>query len=397
MSQDRPDESVDGDVWASRRMPPWIWKAVIVFWLGFLGTILIRYAYDKLFSLLILVLLSLFLALAIEPGVNRLSRRGWKRGRATLVILLAVIVLVLVFVVAIGTLIGTQIADLLQNSERYVNRTVDFLNDTFGAQIDPGDVNESIQDPDGPVQEFIRNQQGEALRLSVTALGLLLQGFTVMLFTFYLVADGPRLRRSICSRLTPERQRRVLDTWDLAIDKTGGYLYSRALLAGVSALVHWIAFQAIGTAAPVALAVWVGLVSQFIPVIGTYVAGVLPAVLTFIDSPFDALLVIVVVILYQQFENFVVAPRITARTMEIHPAVSFGSAIAGAALLGPVGAVLALPVAAMAVALAAASGERHELIDDPLMHVPEKKTRRSERNSERSAGKRRRLGRGRNR
>jgi len=395
MSDVQPTSGNDVDL-GSRRMPPWIWKAVVVFWLGFLGTILIRYAYDRLFSLLILVLVSLFLSLAIEPGVTRLERRGWKRGRATLVILLALVVAVIVFVVAIGTLVATQVADLLQNSERYVNRTVNFLNDTFGAQINPDKVNESIQDPNGSVQEFIRNQQDEALQLSVTALGLLLQGFSVMLFTFYLVADGPKLRRSICRRLAPARQRRVLDTWDLAIDKTGGYLYSRALLAGVSALVHWIAFQSIGTAAPVALAIWVGLISQFIPVIGTYVAGVLPVLLTFIDSPIKALVVILVIILYQQFENFLVAPRITARTMEIHPAVSFGAAIAGAALLGPVGAVLALPVAAMAVALAAASGERHDLIDNHLVVVAEKKPR-TETNSEQSRGKRLRLRRGRGR
>jgi hypothetical protein len=82
--------------------------------------------------------------------------------------------------------------------------------------------------------------------------------------------------------------------------------------------------------------------------------------------------------------------------MEIHPAVSFGAAIAGAALLGPVGAVLALPVAAMAVALAAASGERHELIDNHLVVVAEKKLR-TETNSEQSRGKRLRLRRGRGR
>ena len=379
----------------SSKMPRWIWKAVIVFWLGFLATILVRYAYDRLFSLLILLLVSLFLALAIEPGVARLARRGWPRGRSTLVILLGVVVAVLIFVVAIGTLVGTQVADLLQNSERYVNRTVNFLNDTFGANIDAGAVNDSIQDPNGSVQEFIRNRQDDALQLSVTALGLLLQGFSVMLFTFYLVADGPRMRRAICSRLPATRQQRVLDTWDLAIDKTGGYLYSRALLAGASALVHWIAFQSIGTAAPVALAIWVGLISQFIPVIGTYVAGVLPILLTFIDSPIKALAVVLVIILYQQLENFLIAPRITARTMEIHPAVSFGSAIAGAALLGPVGAVLALPVAAMAVALASASGERHELIDNPLVRVADKKPKRHERNTEHSSGERRRFRRGR--
>jgi len=367
----------------SNKLPRWVWKAIVVFWLGFLGTILIRYAYDRLFSFLILLLVSLFLSLAIEPGTTKLAKRGWRRGRATIVILLGLMVGVLIFVAAIGTLVGTQVADLLQNSERYVSRTVNFLNDNFSTNINPQKVNDSIQDPDGRVQEFIKGQQGEAFQLSVTALGLLLQAFSVMLFTFYLVADGPRLRRSICSRLDIARQKRVLDTWDLAIEKTGGYIYSRALLAVASAFVHWIAFQSLGTAAPVALALWVGLISQFIPVVGTYIAGVLPVLITFIDSPWKALAVIIVVILYQQVENFFISPRITARTMEIHPAISFGSAIAGGALLGPVGAILGLPVAAMAVALASSSGERHELIDNELVEVQEKSKQRIRRRGRR--------------
>jgi predicted PurR-regulated permease PerM len=309
-----------------------------------------------------------------------------------MLILMGLLLGVIVFIAAIGTLVATQVADLAQNSDRYVNRTVDFLNDTLGADIDAQKVNASIQDPDGSVQKFIRGQQGAALKLSVTALGLLLQGFSIMLFTFYMVADGPKLRRAICSRLKPDRQQRVLATWELAIDKTGGYLYSRALLAAVSALVHWIAFQSLGTAAPVALAIWVGLVSQFIPVIGTYIAGVLPVLITFIDSPVKALIVILVIVAYQQLENFLVAPKITARTMEIHPAISFGSAIAGGALLGPVGAVLGLPVAAMAVALVSAAGERHDVVDSPLVAVPEKKSRSPR---QLSSGARRRFRRGR--
>ena len=131
------------------------------------------------------------------------------------------------------------------------------------------------------------------------------------------------------------------------ITKTGGYLYSRALLALISAFFHWIAFQAIGTQAPVALAIWVGFVSQFLPVVGTYIAGVLPVLVTFLDSPFKALLVLAFIVIYQQIENYFLAPRITARTMEMHPAIAFGAALAGAALLGVVGAILALPAAAM--------------------------------------------------
>ncbi len=260
---------------------------------------------------------------------------------------------------AIGTLVGTQVADLAQNSEEYVNRTVDFLNDNFNTDIDAADVNEEINDPDGSVQRFIRSQQDEALQVSVTVLGLLLQLFAVLFFTFYLVADGPRLRRVICSRFVPDIQRQVLDAWDLAIQKTGGYLYSRLLLALLSAFFHWVLLQSIGAPAPVALALWVGLVSQFIPVVGTYIAGALPIALVFIDSPLKALIVTVFIIVYQQVENYLFAPRITARTMEIHPAVAFGAALGGAAVLGGVGAILALPAAAMFQALASSWGQRH--------------------------------------
>ena len=394
MRDDYPCHMSD-DSETSSRMPRWVWKAAIVFWAAYLGMLVVRHGFHRLSSLLVLVLVSLFLSLAIEPGVTRLANRGWRRGRATILILLGLFAAVLVFVVAIGTLVGTQVADLAQNSERYVNRTVNFLNDNINTKIDAQKVNDAIQDPDGPLQRFIKSQQDEALQLSVAALGFLLQAFSVLLFTFYLVADGPKMRRAICSRLAPDRQRRVLATWELAIDKTGGYLYSRALLAAVSAFAHWIVFQLLGTAAPIALAIWVGLISQFIPVIGTYVAGVLPLLITFIDSPPRALVVLLMVVLYQQVENFFVAPRITARTMEIHPAISFGSAIAGAALLGPVGAVLGLPVAAMAVALASAAGERHELVDNPLVQVPDKTSRRSRKRHDASAGERRRLRRGR--
>jgi predicted PurR-regulated permease PerM len=358
-------------------MPRWVWKAVLVFWLGYIATLVLRYTVDRLHTLLVLLLVSLFLALAIEPFVDRLVRRGARRGRATALVLGIVLAGTVVFLGAVGTSVGTQIADLLQNSERYVNRTVDFLNDNFGTNIDAQEVNDAINDPDGPVQEFIASQQDNAVKLSVTVLGGLLQALSVLLFTFYLVADGPRLRRAVCSRLEPDHQRRVLDTWELAVDKTGGYLVSRGLLALLSAFFHWVVFQSLGTPAPVALAIWVGLISQFLPVVGTYVAGVLPVVITFIDSPRKALIVLVFIVVYQQIENYVFAPRITARTMELHPAVAFGAALAGAAVLGPVGAILALPAAAMATAIAGAWGPRHDVIDSPLttVRVPRRRRR----------------------
>lgn len=350
-------------------MPRWVWRAVAIFWTGFLATVVVRELWYSLYGLMVLLLVALFLSLAIEPGVNRLAARGWRRGSATAVILLGVFLMLVVFMAAIGALVGQQIADLLGDSETYVNRTVNFLNDNFGTQIDAGQVISSLQDPNGAVQRFIDSQQSRVVDISVTALGLVVQTLSVMLFTFYLVADGPRLRRSICSRLSPIRQRKVLATWDLAIEKTGGYLYSRALLAGLSSVFHWVVLQTIGTRAPVAMALWVGVISQFLPVIGTYIAGALPVLVTFIDSPQRALAVLIAVLVYQQLENYLIVPRVTARTMNLHPAIAFGSAIAGGAVMGAVGAVLAIPGAAMVQALLSDMGRRHEVVDDRLTTV----------------------------
>ena len=357
------------DLTTSAKMPKWVPRAILLFWAGFIATLVVRELFHQLTDFLILLLISLFFALAIEPAVNRLAARGWSRGSATSLMLLSVFVAVISFGAAIGTLVATQAQDLFDNREQYVTDTVDFLNDTFGTSIDSQNWIESISDPNGSVQNFFENQQDRVVDVSLGALSGLLQVFSIILFAFYLIADGPRLRRTICSRLSADKQKTVLAVWNLAVQKTGGYIYSRALLAVVSAFFHWIVFQSIGTPAPVALAVWVGLISQFLPVVGTYLAGVLPVLLAFLDSPIKALIVVVFIAVYQQLENFLLAPKITAQTLELHAAVAFGAAIAGGAILGPIGAVLALPFAAMVQGIVGNWGRRFEIIDDPLVGV----------------------------
>ena len=194
-----------------RTLPRWVIPAAIVFWVGFLLTFIARHVFHRLSGLMVLLLVSVFLSLAIEPGVNRLASRGWRRGRATIMILLGVLAAFLIFVGAVGALVGTQIADLLSESDAYITDTVDFLNDNFGTNIDPQDAIDEFNDPDGRVQEFIRSQSDQALKLSLAVVSVIFQGLSVLLFTYYLVADGPRLRRGICSRLPPARQERVLE------------------------------------------------------------------------------------------------------------------------------------------------------------------------------------------
>ena len=121
----------------------------------------------------------------------------------------------------------------------------------------------------------------------------------------------------------------MLKVWDLAIEKTGGYIYSRLILAVISSLVHWLVFWLLGVPFPLPLALWVGLVSQFVPVIGTYIAGALPVLVGLLDQPSTGLGVLIAIAAYQQVENYLLQPKVTAQTMEIHVTVAFGSVIAG--------------------------------------------------------------------
>lgn len=345
-------------------MPRWVPRAIFLLWLGFLSTFLVRELWDRLFGFFLLLVISVFLAFAIEPGTNRLARRGMRRGVATSLILAAVAVVVIAFVAVMGALVADQASELADNRDQYVTDVVSFANDNFGANLDAVEIIDSIDDPNGPVREFLNSQADRAVKLGVTAFGTLFQAFSILLFTFYLAADGPRLRRTICSWLRPQRQRVVLQVWELAVEKTGGYLSSRAILAVVSSFLHWIAFQAIGTPAPVALALWVGVISQFLPVIGIYVAGVLPLLLTAIDSPIKGLFVLGFIVVYQQIENFLIAPKITAQTMQLHAGVAFASAIIGGAVLGPTGAILGLPAAAVIQGVLSSVGNRYEVVDE---------------------------------
>ncbi|MET1001415.1 MAG: AI-2E family transporter [Acidimicrobiia bacterium] len=348
------------------RMPGWVPKGIALFWLGFIAVELIEGVLQALRSLLIVLTVSLFLSFAIEPAVNSLARRGWRRGVATGAVFLSILAVFAVFVFAIGSLVVSQVRNFVDEAPEYVQNIEDWINDTFDANVDFDDLADEFNDPEGPARQFVEDLAGSALEAGVTALAVVFQTLTIALFTFYLVADGPRLRRQICSVLPPDRQQVVLRAWELAIDKTGSYLYSRFILAGLSTGFHWIALTILDVPYALALALWVGIISQFIPVIGTYLAGALAVLVAVLNDPVDGIIVLAFVVVYQQVENYVFAPRVTAQTLSLHPAVAFGTVIAGAAILGPVGALLALPVAAVMSAFIAELGERHEVVESEL-------------------------------
>lgn len=352
----------------------------------------------RLRGLLILVLLSLFLSFAMEPAVQWLHQRGMRRGLGTGLVFVGAAALGVGLVASMYGLVIDQVTNLVEAGPALLDNLAERTTE----------LPEALQDP---VADFLATQSEElpsrmsgvasvlgrsAVGVGTTLIGTVASGLAVLLVTFYLVADGPRLRWQLSRRLEPARQREFLQVWELAIAKTGGYVYSRLLLAIVSAVVHVVAFQFAGLPYATALGVWVGVVSSVVPVVGLYIAGILPVVVALANPDRASIVVVLLVItIYQQVENYLVQPRVTAHSLSLHPAVAFLAVLVGAALLGPVGALLALPVAAIIAALVTAYAEEHAVLEHGLTTTQDSRvsvrTRRPERPG-RSRGDRDRAG-----
>ncbi len=345
------------------RMPPWLPRAVLLV-LGLVACFQLgSWAFSQLIGLLVNILIAFFLALAIEPAVARMAAGGIRRGLATFLVFTAVFVVSVGFLAVLGSLLAGQIVAMVEGFPGYLDSVINFINSTLRTDLSRLEIQESVLRSDW-LRKYVQNSASGVLDVSATVLGGLFKLLTIGLFSFYFAADGPRLRRALCSVLPPAKQAEVLRAWEIAVAKTGGYLYSRGLMALISGVATYIVLAVLGVPYAPALAVWVGLVSQFIPTIGTYLAGALPVLLAFTVDPWYALYVLGFVVVYQQFENYVLQPKLTSKTVDIHPAVAFGSVIAGTALLGAVGALIAIPAVATLQAFLGAYVKRYELTRD---------------------------------
>ena len=204
-----------------------------------------------------------------------------------------------------------------------------------------------------------------ALYLVTLVAGLLSSAFGIFVlvfFVFYVSAGMPRLRTWLARRMKPELQVPFLAAWDLTKIKVGGYIAARIVLASINSACSAVVFALIGLPYWLPLALWTGLVAQFVPNIGTYISIALP-VLVGLTSGNWLLGVYVLIwgIAYQQVENLTIEPRISARAVDLHPAVSFGAALLGAQLFGLSGALLGVPVAATVMAMLEIYKRRYEL------------------------------------
>ena len=322
-------------------------------------------------TVIVMLTVSLFLSFAMEPAVQWLARRGMRRAVATALVFVFVLLITVGFIALMVPLFIAQLGELAGSVPEILDQLDSDLVSRLPLGIDlsasPELQRELTAFSDGlgaQLRDVLLGAASEVVSLGRTAIGMLFQLATIALVTFYLVADGPRARRSLAGPLPPARQREMLAIWEIAVEKTGGYIYSRVLLAVVASVLHAAFFLLIALPSPIPLAVWIGVTSAFIPVIGTYLGAFAAVLVAFVADPIDALFVTLFAVAYQQVENYLLAPRIQSTTMDVHPAIAFLSVVVGGTLLGAVGALLALPATAVIQALLSTYVRRHELIEE---------------------------------
>jgi len=344
------------------RMPHWAYRLLLLIVLTYFAASLAFAAFLALRHIIVWLIAALFLSFALEPAVNWLAAHGWHRGSATALVLFGLALLGLVAVAAMVPLVIDQVQELIRKVPGWLDRISVYTERWFDVELTGNKILDSIAN----AQEDVGQIASNLASVGQFILGLIFQMLTIGLFTYYLVADAPRFRRTVCSVLPPRRQHEVLAAWEIAVDKTGGYLYSRLLLAAISASFAFIVLQLLGVPFAVPLALFLGLVSQFIPVVGTYIAAAVPLLVALLESPWSALVFLIYVVVYQQIENYALAPRITAKTMQLHPAIAFFAALAGGTVSGLLGAFMALPAAAIIQATVSTYLKRHEVVESEL-------------------------------
>jgi predicted PurR-regulated permease PerM len=294
-------------------------------------------------SVLVLLLVSMFIAVGLNPLVEWFMRRGLRRGVAVAVVFLLFVLAFAGVGFAIVPVVTEQINSLIRNAPEWLDllnrsRTVDELNQRYNFI---GKAQDYVQDPALAQRAF-----GGILGIGKVVANAVFSAFTILILSLYFLASLPAVKRAAYSLVPASRRPRVSILGDEVLGRVGGYVsgqFTVAIIAGFSCFVF---LQIIGLRAyAVALAI-VLVFTAFIPMVGGLIGTVVITLIGFTDSFWVGIACLIYGVIYQQVENYLIAPRVMRRAVDIPGAVTVVAALIGGALLGVVGALLAVPTAA---------------------------------------------------
>ena len=311
-----------------------------------LGVVVVYLGYKAVYTIrdtLVQVVIAMFLAISLDPIVRLLVSRRVRRPYAVLIIFLAVLLLVGGLLMLFIPPLVHQAGGLTTDFPRYLDHlrqqspSLASLEDRFHLQP--------------KIDHLARTLPGElgkqALGFSQRFLGALVSTVLVIVLTIYFMLDLPRLRRGFV-RLFPKQYRRsVNDAANVVVDKVGSYMIGNVIVSIIAGVTSLIAFEALRIPFALPLAVLVA-VTDLIPMIGATLGAAICVIVAFATTDLwpNTILLAVFFLLYQQLENYFVAPRVLRNSVEIPAVAVLLAALVGGSVLGLIGALIAIPIAA---------------------------------------------------
>jgi predicted PurR-regulated permease PerM len=336
-----PDEGMGAPGPPLRRSNPFVFGFFAA--LGVLVAWGLWHAAGQAKSVLILLIVSMFIAVGLNPLVEWFMRRGLKRGLSVGVVFLLMILAVLGVGFAIVPVVTDQIDSLIRNAPGWLDlltksKTLNDLDDRYHFIQKAQDY---IQDPALAQKAF-----GGVLGVGKVVANALFSGFTILILTLYFLASLPSVKRAAYSLVPATRRERVSILGDQVLSRVGGYVSGQFLVAITAGFCSFIFLEIVGLGQyAVALAIVI-VFTDFIPMVGGLIGCVIITLIGLTDNVWTGVACLAYGVIYQQIENYVVAPRIMRRAVDIPGAVTVIAALLGGALLGVVGALLAIPTAA---------------------------------------------------
>ena len=330
------------------------------------GLLLFLWLYSVLSHFLFLVVLAWLFSIALEPGIRWLIGHGRSRAASTAIMGGGAILVALILAAVFSQLFFTQISEFVRGVPGMTTSVIGWVNARFGAGLDPATISSKLNLDPSQIASLAGPLSGGLLGVVGSLSSVLFDLVTVLVFGFYFAADGPSFMRTVASWMPPRGQQVFITISEITIAKTGGYVVSKIVLAAASAVFHGIFFAAIGVPYWLPFALLVGITAQFVPIVGTYLGVFLPVLATVFTSPWKAIAIIVFAAVYQQIETYYFTPRVSERTMDVNPAIALGAVFVGAAIWGPLGALIGIPLAAAGVAILDTYSHRYDLVPEVI-------------------------------
>ena len=341
-----------------------VWRSGLIVMALVAALMLVLWLFEVTRQFLVLILLAWLFAIALEPGIRWVVRRGRSRGTASAIVGGGALLVVLLLAVVFGSLFFTQISSFVRSVPSIETSVINWVNGRFRTHIDANTISSSLNLSPSHIGSWAQTLSGGVLGVVGSLSAVLFDLITVVVFGFYFAGAGPHFFRTLATGMSPHAQKVFLNVYEITAAKTGGYVVSKIVLAALSALFHGVFFAVIGVPYWLPFALFVGITAQFVPIVGTYLGITLPLLATVFITPWKGLAIVAFAAVYQQIETYYFTPRVSKKTMDVNPAIALAAVFVGAGIWGPLGALIGIPLAAAGVAIFGAYRHSYELVPE---------------------------------